>query len=117
MAMHEIIINDWHPTTLNKLMNSFWATAHKLKKRDKVEVRYASNHIPKAIHKRRVEIIIELGKGQRGADPDAYFKTVGDALAAAGLLVNDSHKWVEWSPVQYERGKKKTTIRLYDCAD
>lgn len=117
MAMHEIIINDYHPTTLNKLMASHWAVANKLKKRDKVEIRYASNHVPKALGKRRVELIIELGKGQRGADPDAYSKTVGDALVAAGLLVNDSHKWVEWSPVQYERGKKKTTIRLYDCTN
>jgi hypothetical protein len=112
--MHEITVHDWHPTTLNKLITSHWAVANKMKKRDKVEVRYASNHIPKATQKRRVEIIIELGKGQRGADPDAYFKTVGDALVAAGLLVDDSHKWVEWSPVQYVRGKKKTTIRLYD---
>lgn len=112
--MHTITIDNWHPTPLNKLVTSHWAVANKLKKRDKVEVRYASNHVPPATTKRRVELIIELGKGQRGCDPDAYFKSLGDALVTAKLLVNDSHKWVEWSPVQYERGKRKTTIRLYD---
>lgn len=117
MAMHEIIIQNWHPATINKLLNSHFMVAHKLKNRDKVEVRYSSNHVPKATTKRRVELIIELGKGQRAADPDAYFKSLGDALVNAGLLVNDSHKWVEWMPVKYERGKKKTTIRLYDCTD
>ena len=117
MAMHEIKIHDWHPASLNKLVNSHFMVAHKLKKQDKVEVRYASNHIPKATVKRRVELIIELGKGQRACDPDAYFKRLGDALVNAGLLVNDSHKWVEWSPVQYVRAKKSTTIRLYDCTN
>jgi len=117
MAMYEIIIPDWHPVSANKLINSHWAVANKLKKKDKVEIRYASNHIPKALGKRRVELIIELGKGQRALDPDNYQKSLGDALVAAGLLVNDSHKWVVWMPVQYERGKKKTTVRLYDCTD
>ena len=112
----EIKIEGWHPAPLNKLMACRWKAA-KLKKRDKVEVRYASNHIPKAIIKRRVELTIELGKGQRACDPDAYFKSLGDALVNAGLLVNDSHKWVEWMPVKFTRGKKSTTIRLYDCAD
>ena len=98
-------------------MNAFWAEANKLKKRDKVEVKYASNHIPKAEKKRRVELIIELSKGQRACDPDAYFKSLGDALVNAGLLVNDSHKWVEWMPVKFVRGKKSTTVRLYDCAN
>lgn len=117
MAVHEIIIHNWHPTPLNKLINSHWAVANKLKKLDKAEVRYASNHIPKATAKRRVELIIELGKRQRACDPDAHFKSLGDALTACGMLVNDSHKWVEWSPVKFERGNKKTTIRLYDCTD
>jgi hypothetical protein len=113
----EIKIEGYHPTPLNKLLGAHWATATRLKKQDKVEVRYASNHIPKATTKRRVELIIELGKGQRACDPDAYYKSLGDALVAAGLLVNDSHKWVEWMPVKFERGKKKTTIRLYDCTN
>jgi Holliday junction resolvase RusA-like endonuclease len=115
--MHEITIDNWHPVSVNKLINSHWAIASKLKKRDKVEIRYASNHIPPAKGKRRVELIIELGKGQRALDPDNYAKSLGDALVASGLLVNDSHKWVEWSPVQFVRGKKKTTVRLYDCTD
>lgn len=114
VAMHEIIIPDWHPTSVNKLINSHWAVAHKLKKRDKVEVRYASNHIPKAIGKRRVQVIIELGKGQRALDPDNYQKSLGDALVFAKMLVNDSRQWVEWMPIEFTRGKRKTTIRLYE---
>lgn len=115
--MHVIIITGWHPAPLNKLVNSHWATAHKLKKRDKKEIFYASRHISAANSKRKVEVIIELAKGKRACDPDAYFKSLGDALTAAGMLVNDSYKWVEWMPVKYERGVTKTTVRLYDCDD
>jgi Holliday junction resolvase RusA-like endonuclease len=70
----------------------------------------------KATGKRRVTITIILGPRQRGADPDAYFKAVGDALVDCGALVDDSRKWVEWMPVRYDRGKNTgCMIELEDC--
>ena len=55
-----------------------------------------------------------LGKGQRARDPDAYQKSLGDALVYAKLLVDDSLKWVEWGNVSYERGDAATIITLTD---
>jgi hypothetical protein len=64
---------------------------------------------------RRVTITIINGPGQRGADPDAYAKAVGDALVTCGALRNDSRFWVEWMPTRYERGAREgSRIRLED---
>jgi hypothetical protein len=54
-----------------------------------------------------------LGPRQRGADPDAYWKSLLDALVHAGLLVDDSPKWCELGPVRFEREcRRKPAIQL-----
>lgn len=52
---------------------------------------------------------IQLGKGQRAADPDGQWKVTLDALVKAGLLVDDNRQGVELMPVQFTRGAIKAT--------
>ena len=76
-------------------------------------------NVPRAETKRRVTLHIVLDKGERGCDPDAYFKVTGDALKNCGALIGDSRKWVEWVTPRYSRepGKKRTEILLEDIID
>ena len=118
-----IDIPDFHPTPLNKLLGN-WRAAAKLKKADREMIwaycRKAGITCYEggaAQKKRSVELIITLELRQRACDPDAYQKSVGDALVNAYALWNDSHLWVEWLPVKFERGERKATrIVLRDLA-
>jgi CHAD domain-containing protein len=108
--MYVIEIPDWHPTPLNKLLGVHWATAAKRKKADRKMVWAYSAHIAKGRKvKRSVEVTITLAPKQRACDPDSYQKSLGDALVHCCALVNDSHVWVEWLPVKFERGERKAT--------
>lgn len=113
-----ITISEWNPATINQLLAGHWSKGAKLKKHDKRIVWTASLEckVPKATVKRLVGLTINLGKGQRACDPDAYWKSLLDALVKCGMLVNDSPKWVELLPVKYTRdgGKKHTIITLTD---
>lgn len=95
------------PPTLNSLMRGKRRDRIRLSKefRRAVGLAALADQIPRATGKRRVTITVILGPRQRGADPDAFFKSTGDALKHAGLLMDDDRHGVEWAPVQYERGE------------
>lgn len=115
MGIHEFRLAG-HPATLNQLLRTVRRRIS-LKKRDRDWIYLAAHNsgIPRATGKRRVALTIILERGQRAADPDAYHKSVGDALKQAGLIVNDSYLWIEWAPTTYQRGDKaQTLIRLED---
>ena len=113
-----LTIPGWHPTPLNKLINCHWGTAAKRKKKDRQTIAFANFDagIPPATGKRRVTIRIVLGKGQRACDPDAYQKTTLDSLVACNLLRDDSRTWCELAPIEFERGKRATVIKLEDIS-
>ncbi len=104
-------IPDWHPATLNQFLGRHWTVCAKLKKFDRDLVAFSARdaEIPSAEAKRRVELTIVLGARQRGCDPDAYWKSLLDALVCAGMLVDDSSKWVECPPPTFERAPTKST--------
>lgn len=107
----------WHPAKLNALLKVHWAKAHRIKTNDKNMIWAHSPRDKRAITKRRLELTIILKKGQRGADPDAYNKSLLDALVACRLLTDDNHQGVELMPVVYRRGTEAewgTEIRLWD---
>ena len=99
----EIFIPKWHPTTLNQLIGYKWWTIAKLKKGDKKFVSHYTRKLPKARVKRELHLEIVMKKNQKKADPDAYFKSLNDALTHAGMLVDDSDKWVKINPPTYSR--------------
>jgi len=68
-----------------------------------------------ATGKRRVNLHITLSPRQRAADPDAYWKSLLDALVHCKALRNDNRQWVELMPVEFDRASTKaTTIVLTD---
>jgi Holliday junction resolvase RusA-like endonuclease len=115
MTCYTLDIPRWHPAPLNKLLGH-WRTAHRLKKIDRSVIAAYACRIPKAQGKRRVSLHIILDKGQRAPDPDAFFKSLCDALVHAGMLVDDNRQHVELAPVTFSRDPKSwgTVIRLED---
>jgi Holliday junction resolvase RusA-like endonuclease len=108
---HRIPIPDWIPATCNQLLQSRWGGARR-KKADREQVIASAwmHAVPKAAGKRRVTLTVILGPRQRGADVDAYYKSLCDALVHAKMLVDDSPKWCELAPVRYERGPGKGSV-------
>ena len=111
-AVHRLEIPA-QPPTLNALMRGKLRDRMRLSRqwRDMVTIlaRYRDG-IPPAACKRRVTLTIVLGPRQRGADPDAYQTATADALKSAGLLRDDSRRWVEWAPLRYERGEAPACV-------
>lgn len=119
--IHRIEIAGWRPATANELMNCHWRTKHKLKKRDVEFVGvyahmkgFATMYTPL---RRRVSLEITLTGHQKQADPDAYWKSLLDALVQSELLKDDSREWCELGTVTYRCGSKEeagTVIVLED---
>jgi hypothetical protein len=61
--------------------------------------------IPKATGKRQVSLHVTLGPRMRRFDADAWPKSVCDALVHAGMLIDDSSKYVEIGPVMFSRNR------------
>lgn len=122
MSQYEIVIPNWIPARLNQLMGNR-KRAGALKKRDKLKIAIEQRFrpIPEATGRRRVTIEITYAKGDRQADPDAYQKSVHDALVKAKLLKNDTNRWVEMThPIylptnpRYRTERRMTRIILED---
>ncbi len=115
--IHKLVIPGWHPCRLNELIGVHWATRVKLKRGDlDLVAAYAKmQSIPPATGRRRVSLRLTLAPRQRAGDPDAYWKSTLDALAASKLLVDDSRTWCELGEITFERGsERKTVIELED---
>lgn len=103
-------ILDWMPTPLNRLLGH-WAVANRKKTGDYLRVLEEAlrQHIPSAVGKRRVSVLVVLPKGQRATDPDSLSKSLLDALTRAKLLRNDSHLWCDPEPARFARGDRLCT--------
>lgn len=105
----DITIPDWHPTPLNKLMTTHWAKAGRMKKVDRGMVAAYFCSTPKAIKPRQMDLHIYLAKGQRACDPDAYLKSLLDALVHCGALKDDSAKWCRIGAIEFTRADSPAT--------
>ncbi len=119
MSEYVIHIPNWHPHRLNQLLKVHWSDAGRMKAGD-MQMIASYGHkagVTKATGKRRVEMTITLGKGQRGGDNDAYFKSTLDALVRLGYLKDDNRQWLDLEPVKYERAPlSATTIKIMEAA-
>ncbi len=108
-----------HTARLNQLMGNRWACA-KLKKRDRELIATACMvfGVLPAAGKRRVSIHVILAPRQRGADPDAFWKSLLDAAKHARAIRDDNRQWCEHGPVTYSRGEKAgMVVTLQDLED
>lgn len=105
-------IREWMPVTLNQMAGHHWRTGHRLKKEDKevIAAAVAMGGVPAATCRRKVSLLIVLPKGQRTPDPDAFDKSLRDALVACEALKNDSAKWVAGEDPRFARGKSLVTF-------
>lgn len=113
-ARFEVTIRGFHPTRLNVLKSAHWGTASKLKRSDAEiiggELKRAG--VTGAIGKRRMGLVIVLGPGQRGGDPDAYDKSARDGLKRCGALKDDNRQWLEPLATRYERQSSGPSTRI-----
>lgn len=113
---YRLVIDGWHPATLNQLLAGRWQAA-RLKKVDRhiVAAYFALSRIPMAKGKRRVQFTITLAPKMRAADPDAYFKSALDAMTKCGAILDDNRQSIDLGPMLFDRGpRKRTTITLED---
>ena len=106
-----VVIDQWHPTPLNRLLSCHWATRAKRKRIDyKVIADYCGFcGVTTATGRRRVYLSLIMAPKQRSPDPDSLWKVVLDGLVKCGALRNDSHLWCELMPVLFLRGATKQT--------
>lgn len=117
MKQYVIEIDNWHPTSVNKLIGRNRFTASRLKQADTqmIGVYAYRAKIPKAKMQRHVSMEIHVAGGGRSPDPDNMYKSVLDALVKTGYLVDDGPLWVALSMPDIIRSKvKKTIITLTD---
>lgn len=115
----EVVVPLWRPASLNELLAAGPYGANRLKKRDLEFVRVYAwlAGVPRASGPRRVSLEITVPKGQRRWDPDAFWKSLLDALVRDGKLVDDGPKWCLNGPVSYVRGEELLTkIIIEDVA-
>jgi Holliday junction resolvase RusA-like endonuclease len=108
---YRVLIPGAHPPTCNQLFRAKLRHRMRLSKQWSTIVAIACNaaEVPAATCKRRVSIEITLGPRRRGADADAFFKAVLDALVSCSRLVDDSPKWVEITTPTFARGAEDAT--------
>lgn len=85
-------IDGWRPATDNELHKSVRAEI-KLKRRDREVISTFLGWVPKAVGKRKVQLIV--AKRRRPLpDPANLLKSFNDALVRNGLLKDDSVDWL-----------------------
>lgn len=110
-ARFEVAIPGFHPTRLNVLKGCHWGKAGRMKRSDAEVIggTLKKAGVTGAIGRRRMGLVIVLGPGQRGGDPDAYDKSARDALKRCGALKDDNRQWLEPLPTRYERSSTRST--------
>jgi hypothetical protein len=108
-----ISVRGWRPAKLNDLLGN-WRKAARLKAADQDVIRAAvlSAGLPPAKCKRRVSLTITRGPRTRKCDPDAFWKSLLDALVGNKLLVGDSDKWCELGEADQEQKGKETSTTI-----
>ena len=117
---HTLTIPNWLPPRANEWCYRHWNFKRGLTDDAEKFVRIyaAEQNIPRAKGRRRVSLLLTLGKGRRQADRDAYDKILLDVLVRTGLLLDDGDKGMAGRmEVEFERGTESATqITLEDVS-
>lgn len=120
MATYTITIPNWNPPSLNTWDGRHWAVRARAKSAtaELIKTYCLVAGVRPATGKRRVTLMIVLGKGQRANDPDNYWKATLDALKRCGAILDDRRQCVETPPVRFRRATQRATIlQLEDLED
>ena len=112
MATHRLVIADWTPSNLNSYQGKHWSAKAKAKQADRLMVQVAAHNagIPPATSKRSLAITVTVTGRGRLPDGDNLLKGLLDSCTHAGLIVDDSQAWCEWSRPVVVRGKQRFTV-------
>jgi hypothetical protein len=110
-SIYRLIVPRWHPARLNQFNDCRWTRA-RLKKKDRLMIWIESRlqGIPPAVGRRRISLHIVMAPKKRKPDPDAFWKSLCDALVKADRLVDDNSRWCELGPVTFGRGPEASTV-------
>ena len=112
---YKLIIPRWHPAAINQFIGRHWKTMARLKRVDRNMVAgYVKlNRFPIAQGPREVSLLITLAPKQRAPDPDAFWKSLNDALVHARMLIDDNRQYCRLGTVEFDRASERaTTISL-----
>ena len=101
MATQRFFVPHWFPVSANKLVKKNWRVASRYLKKDaEIVATYARlERIVPATGKREVSLRFLYPKGKRMYDENNLTKSLYDAMHRAGMLVNDSPKWLKQGTV------------------
>jgi hypothetical protein len=115
VTVHRLVVPDFCPTPLHRLMRGRIRDRIRFSRRDRDLICFYAKEqgLPLATARRRVSIVIT---GTR-ADPDGLLKSLLDGLVHAGLLVDDSSRWLELGGLEVSvSGPRTTTVLMEDLA-
>lgn len=100
----EVTILGWHPAPLNQLLGNRFKR-HRLKTADALMLgsHLKSAGVHAAAGRRKVRYTLVFAKGQRACDPDAYDKSLLDALQTCRAITNDNIQAVDADKPDFER--------------
>lgn len=119
-ARYEVLIPGFRSASVNQLLSMHWGSRGTFKMQQMAIYAKAlkAAGVSGAIGRRRVELIVTLGKGQRRYDDDNPWKIPKDALKQCHAIVDDTQKWVDHpEKVQYSDIREEepsTLVILYD---
>jgi hypothetical protein len=123
-AYYRIRLDGFLPVPLNKFRGSEGGRFIENNAKQTMSGLIAANaqHVPKVTDTfrpiRRVRMTVTYGNKQRSHDKDAFDKVAKDSLKWAGLIVDDSPRWLEWE-VEFVKDRKhphahSTLIEIWD---
>lgn len=116
MTVATLIIDDV-PPSLNTVATSHWRKYERIKKTWQRYCEFAlmSEAIPRRLKKVKATAILTFPQDRRRDEGNFRFfveKTLGDALTNGGWLADDTADQFSFGAVEFEKGRKRTTIRL-----
>lgn len=115
--MYIVHVPAWLPATGNKILRSHWSVESRSKSTGVTAMMLAAKtaRVPAARGPRRAAALLTGWRHGKMPDADAFDKCLLDVLVRAGLLVDDSPRFlVGRLAVWTRRGRDATTIALWD---
>jgi hypothetical protein len=116
-----LVLPGWRPPSTNSVMGRCWQAAHRAKKRMAKLLGDCARlaRVPPAAGRRRLSAVVTLGPRQKRMDPDNVCKLLFDSCKRAGIIRDDSERWLEWGGLVYSpvRGARPETLLVIEEVD